>query len=108
VCELQLGRRGVGGGCSRLGEVIPTAAFSGRRGGGPAHQGWLRKLQQGKRRRMWSPGRGDACCCLLRAEGGVSLSPERLGMGSPVAAAMNFGSVQWRRSGEEGEEIGAY
>lgn len=56
---------------------------------------------------MWSPGRGDACCCLLRAEGGGSWSPERLGMGSPVAAAMNFESVQWRRSREEWEEIGA-
>ena len=38
----------------------------------------------------------------------ASYGPERLGMGSPVAAAMNFESVQWRRSGEEGEEIRAY
>jgi hypothetical protein len=55
---------------------------------------------------MWSPGRGDACCCLLRAEGGGSWSPKRLGMGSPVAAAMNFESVQWRRSREEGRRSG--
>lgn len=43
----------------------------------------------------------------LTSRGGGSWSPERLGMGSPVAAAMNFESVQWRRSREEWEEIGA-